>query len=369
MPSVDLVREAERQLTVCNACRYCEGYCAVFPAMEQRRTFVPQDIIYLANLCFECRACYYACPYTPPHEYAVNLPEVLSAVRVETYADYTGPRLLSRLFQGNGLFIGLTVGLLIALVFGSVLLVQGSDVLFEANSAEGAFFDVVPYYAMVLPALLLSGFFLVSFAFGAVRFWREMAASPLQLIDLKSFLKASKDAFGLEYMRGGGQGCNYPDEHFSHTRRWFHQLVLYGFLLDLASTTVAAVYHNLLDRDAPYPYLSLPVVLGTAGGVMIVIGICGMFWLKSKQDPAPAHRPMLAIDVAFLWILLATSLSGLALLVLRETALMGTLLTVHLGIVAAFFLTLPFGKFAHVIYRYAALVKYQIEQETAVYRP
>ena len=31
--------EADRQLTICNACRYCEGYCAVFPALErQRRT-------------------------------------------------------------------------------------------------------------------------------------------------------------------------------------------------------------------------------------------------------------------------------------------------------------------------------------------
>jgi citrate/tricarballylate utilization protein len=363
MPSVDLVKEAERQLTVCNACRYCEGYCAVFPAMEQRRTFVPEDIIYMANLCFECRACYYACPYTPPHEYGVNLPEALSAVRVETYADYTGPRVLSRLFQGNGLLIGLTVGLLIAVIFGSVLLAQGADVLFDANSAEGAFFEVVPYYAMVLPALALSAFFVVAFAIGALRFWRETSATPGEMIDLRSFLRASKDAFGLEYMRGGGQGCNYPDERFSQARRYFHQLVLYGFLLDLASTTVAAIYHNFLDRHAPYPYLSLPVVLGTVGGVMIVVGVLGMFWLKSKQDLAPAHRPMLAIDVAFLWILLATSVSGLVLLVLRETALMGTLLTIHLGIVAAFFLTLPFGKFAHVVYRYAALIKYQVEQK------
>jgi citrate/tricarballylate utilization protein len=362
MPSVDLVKEAERQLTVCNACRYCEGYCAVFPAMEQRRTFVPADIIYMANLCFECRACYYACPYTPPHEYAINLPEALSAVRVETYADYTGPRVLSRLFQGNGLLIGLTVGVLIALIFGSVLLAQGADVIFEANSAEGAFFEVVPYYAMVLPALALSGFFVVAFAFGALRFWRETSAKPGELIDLRSFLKASKDAFGLEYLRGGGQGCNYPDARFSQSRRYFHQLVLYGFLLDLASTTVAAIYHNFLDRHSPYPYLSLPVVLGTVGGLMIVVGVLGMFWLKSKQDLAPAHRPMLAIDVAFLWILLATSVSGLALLVLRESSLMGTLLTVHLGIVAAFFLTLPFGKFAHVVYRYAALIRYQVEQ-------
>ena len=32
--------EAARQMSVCNACRYCEGLCAVFPAMELRRDFI-----------------------------------------------------------------------------------------------------------------------------------------------------------------------------------------------------------------------------------------------------------------------------------------------------------------------------------------
>ena len=30
-----------RVMQICNACRYCEGFCAVFPAMERRRTSVP----------------------------------------------------------------------------------------------------------------------------------------------------------------------------------------------------------------------------------------------------------------------------------------------------------------------------------------
>jgi citrate/tricarballylate utilization protein len=57
MPSADLINEIDRQLTICNSCRYCEGYCAVFPAMEMRRTFDKDDILYMANLCFECRPC------------------------------------------------------------------------------------------------------------------------------------------------------------------------------------------------------------------------------------------------------------------------------------------------------------------------
>jgi citrate/tricarballylate utilization protein len=48
----------------------------------------------------------------------------------------------------------------------------------------------------------------------------------------------------------------------------------------------------------------------------------------------------------------------LALLALRDTAAMGSLLALHLGFVFALFLTLPYGKFVHGLYRLAALVRY-----------
>jgi citrate/tricarballylate utilization protein len=366
MPSGDLIQEVDRQLTICNACRYCEGYCAVFPTMTNRREFATEDLVYMANLCFECRACYYACQFTPPHEYDINVPMVLSELRAETYKDYTWPSLLSKIFQGNQWAVGGVVAIFIALIFGSVLAVQG-EVLFEANSAEGSFFEVIPYYAMVIPALIISGYGAIALLMGGWKFWRSTGATAGELFDVVSFSKATKDAFGLKYMKGGNQGgCFYPDRLTSNSRRYAHHLVFYGFLFMTASTTVAAIYHNLLGEDAPYPYLSLPVVLGTIGGVMTVLGVGGLFWLKSRQDLDPANDRMLQIDNVFLVMLLTTSLSGLILMVLRETALMGTLLTIHLGLVAGFFLTLPYGKFAHVIYRYAALIRYQVEQRQAV---
>lgn len=52
--------EVERVMQVCNACRYCEGFCAVFAAMTQRLAFGKADINYLANLCHNCGACLHA---------------------------------------------------------------------------------------------------------------------------------------------------------------------------------------------------------------------------------------------------------------------------------------------------------------------
>ena len=63
----DLLQEARRQAEICNACRYCEGYCSVFPALHQERFFSEANLTQLANLCHNCRGCYYACQYTAPH--------------------------------------------------------------------------------------------------------------------------------------------------------------------------------------------------------------------------------------------------------------------------------------------------------------
>jgi len=75
--------EAARLLSICNACRYCEGYCAVFPAMTAHRTFDVATLDYLANLCHQCTACYHACQYKPPHAFNVNLPPVFSRLRLD----------------------------------------------------------------------------------------------------------------------------------------------------------------------------------------------------------------------------------------------------------------------------------------------
>jgi citrate/tricarballylate utilization protein len=162
-------------------------------------------------------------------------------------------------------------------------------------------------------------------------------------------------------MSGGGYGCNYPDDRFSRSRRVYHQLVVYGFLLDLASTTLAAIYDHFLHWQAPYPVLHPVVILGTLGGVMLVVGCVGLMSLKWKSDRDPIVGEVFELDLTFIWMLLLTAVSGLVLLLLRDTSAIGMLLVLHLGIVAGLFLTFPYGKFAHVVYRYAALVRNAIE--------
>jgi citrate/tricarballylate utilization protein len=369
MEPPELVQEGERQMMICNACRYCEGYCAVFPAMEQRRIFTKADLTYLANLCFDCRDCYYACQYAPPHEFGVNIPKLMAELRADTYREFTWPAILSGLFKRSGLAVSVVTAAVVLFIFSLVLAFHGRNALLGTQLGAGAFYRVVPFIAMTVPFSIIALYGLAVFVAGAIRFWRETRGSFTDLVDPSALWRATKDAFGLTYMKGGGAGCNYPGADFSRSRMWFHHLVFYGFLFDFAATSVAAFYDHFLAWQAPYAYLSLPVVLGTAGGLALLAGTSGLLCLKQRSDQAPAAEKMLSMDIAFLWLLFVTSLTGMLLLALRETAAMGTLLVIHLGVVAGLFISAPYGKFAHVVYRYAALVRYAVEQRHAPSSP
>ncbi|MES9935207.1 MAG: tricarballylate utilization 4Fe-4S protein TcuB [Sedimenticola sp.] len=359
------VEEARRQIEVCNACRYCEGYCAVFPAMELRREFSNGDIHYLANLCHNCRSCYYACQYASPHPFELNPPKVLSEVRTETYQRYAWPSGFARLLSNNGVVVSLVTSLSIALVLILAVLLQSPEALFGIHTGPGAFYAVASHNAMVYPASAVFLFAIAALLIGFRRFWTQTSNSPTTLRDSQGWLQALKDVATLRYLGNDGAGCAYPNGAFSDARRRFHHLVMYGFLLCFAATSVATLYDYVFGWLPPYDYLSLPVVLGTIGGVGLVIGCTGLFWIKFKSDQAPAARSMLGMDVAFILLLFFVALTGLLLLGLRETSAMGTLLMVHLGFVLGFFLMLPYSKFVHGIYRLAALVRYAIEDRNA----
>ena len=363
MPGLDLYKEADRQLTICNACRYCEGYCAFFRALELRRDFTKGDAVYLAHLCHDCRACYYACMFSPPHEFAINIPRLTSDLRVDSYQQLSWPAMLARSFKQRG--VGVALGALVAgvVIVVSLLLVR-PDTLFSPHHGPGAFYAVIPYVAMLIPALVLFFYGIGVWVAGGARFWHG-AGKPLS-IQLKLLVQAAREAFALEYLQGGGPGCYYPQDQPSSVRRVYHSLVFWGFLSDLTSTTLAFIYQDFFHWLPPYPLSSAPVIFGTVGGVALIAGAAGLIWYKLRSDSAPAAEGLVSLDYIFLAILGLVSLTGLLTLALRGTWMMGTILVIHLALIAALFITAPYGKFVHFVYRYLALVRYDAEQKGQV---
>ena len=262
MPGLDVIQEAGRQLVICNACRYCEGYCPVFRAIETRRDFKQGDVFYLSNLCHDCRACYYACMYTPPHEFAINIPQILAEARMETYRRWSWPDFLGRAFKNRSVTVFLATGMA-ALVAVLALLFIPSENLFTAHLGPGAFYEVVPYLAMVAGALILFFYGIAVWLRGGARFWSETRSALNEQGNWKTLAAAVGAALGLRYLKGGGPGCFYPDERPSSVRRVYHSLTFWGFLSDFVSTTLAFIYQDFLHILPPYSLTSAPVIFGS----------------------------------------------------------------------------------------------------------
>jgi citrate/tricarballylate utilization protein len=361
MHATENLREADRLMTICNACRYCEGLCAVFPAMEMRRTFGAGDLNYLANLCHQCGACYTDCQYSPPHEFNVNVPAAFARLRNDSYADYAWPRALSGAFTQNGLVVTLLAAASVAAFVIGFAAWADPAALFSRHA--GDFYKVMPHAAMAWLFSLVTLYVILAFWLSLRAFWRDINADAPRA-GLASLRQAIADSAHLTYLHGGGDGCTSETDKPSSARRIYHHLTFYGFLFCFAATSVATLYHYVFGWRAPYALVSLPVVLGFLGGLGLLVGPAGLFVLARKRDPMLTDTARSDMNTAFLAMLFLTSLTGLLLMGLRDTPAMGLLLAVHLGVVLCLFLTLPYGKFVHGLYRLLALVKYASERRT-----
>ena len=349
--------EVARVLQICNACRYCEGFCAVFPAMTRRLAFNPADAHFLANLCHNCGACLHACQYAPPHEFAVHVPQAMARVRGQTYADHAWPRPLSRLYQRNGLTLAVALATSLALFMLLAVWRQGS---LGGLPAGGNFYSVFPHGLMVGLFAPVFAWAVLALGIGVRRFWREEAPGP---VNSPALGEAAHDVLRLTYLGGGhGEGCNNDDDAFSLWRRRFHHATFYGFMACFAATTVATVWHYALGWHAPYAATSLPKLLGIGGGIGLAVGAAGLGWLNLRRHPLQGDAAQKPMDRGFIALLAGTAVTGLALAASHGSAALPTLLCLHLGCVMALFATLPYGKFAHGVYRSAALLKWAIEK-------
>jgi citrate/tricarballylate utilization protein len=347
------IEEARRELTICNACRYCEGYCAVFPALE-RGSLADGDVVFLANICHDCRACLQACMYSPPHEFGVDLPRSLAAVRTTSYGNLVWPpRLGWTIEHPVATKVGsLAGGMIVAVV--AALLTRPRPGFTTAYPGRGGFYRVISSAAMTGLFLALAAVVLVLLAAASARFWTTSARS--RGVSLRAVVRATAYALTLRNLRGGGGGCYYPDPgQPSERRRIYHSLLVGGLLCAFGATIAAAVQQHLLGQLPPYPLFSVPVILGVVGGAGVIIGSAGLGMARRAATRRRGDStPML--EYCFIGALEVVAVTGILLLVVRSSAAMPIVLVVHLGAVAGLYLGLPFDKFAHAVHRLGALV-------------
>ncbi|HEY1699600.1 MAG TPA: tricarballylate utilization 4Fe-4S protein TcuB [Trebonia sp.] len=357
-----LVAEASRQLDICNACRYCEGLCAVFPALERRATLDTGDVSQLANLCHDCRACFDACMYSSPHEFGLDVPRALSAVRAADYERHVWPARVPRALSGRPgtVLLGLVS---VVIVLALAVAHAGWSGLVRSSGSAASPYQLVPYPALVTLMALAALYAIVIMGLAARAYWRAVSAAGAGRVTAGAIARAAWYAATLRYLRGGGVECYYPDDgQPSPGRRHLHAMVAYGFGLCLASTVAAGIEQDLIGIAPPYPWLSVPVLSGTIGGIALLIGCLCLLRLKARSSAVTSFAEMTVKDYGLLTALAFLAASGLAVLAARDTAAYGLILLIHLAAVVEAFAMTPYSKFVHVVFRFAALVRDNLER-------
>ena len=237
-------------------------------------------------------------------------------------------------------------------------LVSSTPGLFEITHGSGSLYRTVSHVAIAVPALLLTAFGLAVALVGFRLYVREAGSGPKARLTAAILTRAVAETVTLRWLDGGGGDCYYPDpEAPSAERRIAHHLLVVGLLLAFAATISAAFAEYVLGRDPPYGLFSVPVILGTVGGVAVVFASVGLLIGNRVRPRALASAASERGDTALLTSLLLVAITGIVLLIVQKASgQLRIVLLVHLGAVAGLYLFAPYGKLMHAVYRFAAIV-------------
>lgn len=350
--------EAVRQYMICNACRHCEGFCPVWDAIERRSSFGASDLKFMSYLCHDCRDCFYACPYSEPHEFGLNIPKINSSIRVQIHRDETWPKSFTRILNGRSAVGSLIFAISAILLFAVTILLNGPG---SITAPQKSVYDVTPPGLLFYSGMILGFYVVIMWLIQGVIFWRDIGGTGF--FNFRSHAGTIHDVLTHKWFKGGGVGCDYPKETGTLTRMTFHAFMFFGILLTILSTSSAAFIQHLLGYYPPYPYLSVPVLSGTVGGIMILVGGGGFIRMKRLSDKDKADSTMIKMDYWLIYLLILVSLSGLLSLITRTMPFMGTVFLVHLAFVATLYIIAPYSKLNHIIFRYLALVNEKSEAQ------
>jgi len=340
-----LYEDAIRQYTICNACRYCEGYCPVWNALPLRTLVTKEDTIYFAHLCFDKRNCYYACPYVSPHEFNWNIPRINREIRLNTYRELLGKRIR----------YSLSFLLLLPLIFLWIKYWPHLAVQYPILN----FYNVVPRDILIMGGIIAMLYIMLLSSIYIYKFDRLLNSK------LRPSLKTLPEAITDLLLHRWFEKAQYPKQVESNIRFIIHFLIFYGILLDTFATITAYIQEDILRIPSPYPVSNPAVIFGLTGGIMIVVGTIIAIVARCISRRKQKFIATEFIDTAFAFILLLTALSGLLVLYIRiidNIILMNIKLIIHYNFIYILFFIIPIISTApHILLRFYSYWIYKTE--------
>lgn len=351
----ELLRRGGGDASRCFQCATCSSVCDLATA---ETAFPRRQILYaqwgLADrlaadpsiwLCHQCNDCTARCP----RDAAPG--DAMQAIRSMMIEHLGAPRLMARLVARARTTWPILLGLPIAFWALYVWAVNGLAV----PAAPLSYTEVVPtwmIYSVFLPA---AAFALWGSVTGARRAWAAWGEDGRRRGSLVGGL-AGVVGDVLSHRRFGRCEAARP-------RKSGHLFLLLGFLGALVTTTLLGVAMDLFGVKTPLPQGHPIKLIGNASAVLLVIGLVLLVANRARSEGAGRTA---AFDSFFLTLVAAVILSGvgaeLGRMALPAAAAIAIYL-VHLGTILTLFLTFPFSKFAHALYRTLALAHERLVTE------
>jgi citrate/tricarballylate utilization protein len=361
----DLMEEGIREYNLCSACRFCIGYCPVWDALDRiffgfkKESVDHRDIEYFAYLCHDCRNCYYACPYRQPHELNINIPKLNSMLREKVNNSYVWPGFMRGMLKRQYMYMTSSIMAFLALAFVLTAIVGDlSALMLPIHSI----YHVMPSIYIEMIGSVLGVWGMTLLIYEGARYWKSINGNYKGIFNGRLHLYALRDTFMHLWFRANGEGCDYPGEYGSFSRFYLHLLMFTGMLVDLVATITALYAQNILGYYPPYSLFSFPVMLGIMGGALILVGVVGLLVLKESANSKLIESAWIETDRAMLYLLLAIVVSGFVITSMRSMPFARLMFLVHISLVATLFVSAPYSKLVHIIYRYLAVVKYYYDK-------
>lgn len=360
----------------CFQCATCSGTCPIspdkdpFPRKEmiwavwglKERLVKDADIW----LCHQCNDCSVMCPR------GGNPGDVLAAARHFAYQHYAVPS-----FLGRALATPKALPALLAVPVVILLLALGLKTGFHLQTHDKRPFEFHPVVngqaTSVAEKFAFADFFPTTTLLDPIFLATAAAAVVLLLIGLSRFWKDISDR--TTPVRGIGLAVTMAiGEILSHSRfnecdqakgRYLsHMLTFYGFLALFATTTIVFLGYYTGLIHLPMPLYHPVKILGNAGAIAFFVGLCILIYTRAT-DAAKAGKSNYQ-DWLFLAVMIGLAATGILTQSVRLTGqaaesygLIGAacvIYFVHLVLVWFLIAYLPFSKFAHLAYRFVAII-------------
>ncbi len=356
LPSAELREELTRRgagdVGKCYQCATCSSVCELAPSQAP----FPRRQMLLAQwglvdrlaadpavwLCHQCNDCTVRCPRD------AKPGDVLQAVRSLVIEKLSFPAFLGRFVAKARATWPLLLGL--PLLFWVALLGLTGHLGVPANLESGwAYEQLVPHvfiYGVFFP---VAGWVLLASVVSGRRFWNLLGSTGQRS---GSFWGSLVPVLGevAVHRRFGRCGAAKP-------RQLGHLTLLWGFVGAAVTSGLLIVGMYIQHLAMPLPLSHPYKILGNISGALLVVG--GAMLVGNRLGDRRASGTSSAFDSFFLGVVVLVIATGMTVELARlaDAASFGlTVYIVHLGAVMTLFLTFPYSKFAHMLYRTLTMV-------------